>query len=132
MTSNFSVNLGRMPVGLQAAHDAALGDAGLLEGEDVLHDDDVALHALDLGDAGDLARAVPQARLVHDEVDGRRDLLADGAHRQVHAGHQHHRLEAGEHVARGVRVAGRQRAVVAGVHGLEHVERLAARGTRRR
>ena len=50
MTSNFSVNLGRMPVGLQAALDAALDDAGLLEGEHVLHDDDVAFHALDLGD----------------------------------------------------------------------------------
>ena len=31
-----------------------------------------------------------------------------------------------EHVARGVGVAGGQRAVVAGVHGLEHVQRLAA------
>ena len=30
----------------------------------------------------------------------RGDLLADGPQRQVHAGHQHHRLEAGEHVAR--------------------------------
>ena len=67
-----------------------------------------------------------QAVLVDDQVDGGRDLLADGAQRQVDAGHQHHRLEAGEHVARRVGVAGRHRAVVAGVHGLEHVERLAA------
>ena len=73
----------------------------------------------------DLARAVLEAVLVDDEVDGRADLLADGPQRQVHAGHEHHRLEAAEHVARGVGVAGRHRAVVAGVHGLEHVERLA-------
>ena len=75
---------------------------------------------------GDLARAVLEAVLVDDQVDRRGDLLADGAHRQVDAGHQHHRLEPGEHVARRVGVAGGQRAVVAGVHGLEHVERLAA------
>ena len=50
------------------------------------------------------------------------DLLADGADRQVHAGHQHHRLETGQGVARGVGVQRRDRAVVAGVHGLQHVE----------
>ena len=46
--------------------------------------------------------------------------------RQVDAGHEHHRLEAGERVARRVGVHGGQRAVVAGVHRLEHVQRLAA------
>ena len=51
------------------------------------------------------------------------DLLADGADRQVHARHEDHGLETGEGVARGVGVQGRDRAVVAGVHGLEHVER---------
>ena len=61
MTSNFSTNLGRMPVGLQPALDLALDDAGLLEDEDVLHDDDVTFHALDLGDVDDLARAVLEA-----------------------------------------------------------------------
>ena len=73
----------------------------------------------------DPAVAVGQA-LLDDDVDGGGDLLADGAHRQVHAGHQHHGLEAGDGVARGVGVDGGQRAVVAGVHGLEHVEGLAA------
>jgi hypothetical protein len=62
---------------------------------------------------------------VDDQVHGGRDLLADGPDREVDAGHQDHRLEAGQHVARRVGVAGRQRAVVAGVHGLEHVQRLA-------
>ena len=41
-------------------------------------------------------------------------------------GHQHHRLDAGERVARRVGVDRRQRAVVARVHGLQHVERLGA------
>src|SRR3972149_3738621 len=40
---------------LEASLDLAVKDARLLEDEDVLHDDDVALHALDLGDVGDLA-----------------------------------------------------------------------------
>ena len=34
------------------------------------------------------------------------DLLADRPHRQVHAGHQHHGLDAGQRVARGVGVHG--------------------------
>ena len=60
-----------------------------------------------------------------DELDGTRHLLANGAHRQVHARHEAHRLETREHVARRVRVNGRDRPVVAGVHGLEHVEGFA-------
>ena len=96
-----------------------------VEQEDVLEGDDVALHALHLGDVGDAAGAVAQAGEVHDEVEGRGHLLADGPHRQVEAGHQGHGLDAGQRVARGVGVDGGDRAVVAGVHGLEHVEGLA-------
>ena len=132
MTSNFSVNLGRMPVGSQVAVDLALRDARLLEGEDLLHDDDVAFHALDLGDAGDPACAVLEAGLVDDEVDSGGDLLADGPQRQVHTGHEDHRLHAREHVAGAVGVTRRHRAVVAGVHGLEHVEGLAGTDLARR
>ena len=125
ITSSFSVNFGRMPVGLRRPMILPSCDARLLEREHVLHDDDVTLHALDLGDVGDLAGAVLEPVLVDDQVHRGRDLLADGPQRQLHAGHQHHRLEAGEHVAGGVGVARGHRAVVAGVHGLEHVQRLA-------
>src|SRR3990172_1180788 len=110
---------------LEATLDLAVEDAGLLEDEDVLHDDDITFHALDLGDVGDLAGAVLEARLVDDEIDRRGDLLPDGADREVDAGHEDHRLESREHVARGVGVAGRERAVVARIHGLEHVQGLA-------
>ena len=72
---------------------------------------------------GDPAGAVTEPGLVDDQVDRGGHLLADRAHRQVHAGHQHHGLHAGQGVARAVRVEGTDRAVVAGVHGLEHVER---------
>src|SRR5215218_1196028 len=64
---------------LQATLDLALDDPGLLEDEHVLHDDDVAFHALDLGDVDDLPRAVLEPALLDDQVDGRGDLLADGA-----------------------------------------------------
>src|SRR5664280_1755877 len=106
---------------LEAALDLALDDARLLEDEDVLHHDHVAFHPLDLGDVRDTPRSILEPGLVDDEVHGGGDLLADGAERKVYAGHQDHRLEAGEHVARAVRVAGGHRAVVAGIHRLEHV-----------
>ena len=115
---------GRLEVALEPA---VLVDAHAeVEQEQVLEGDDVALHALHLGDVGDAAGAVPQAGEVHDEVDGRRHLLADGPDGQVEAGHQGHGLEAGQRVAGAVGVDGGERAVVAGVHGLEHVEGLAA------
>src|SRR3954471_536332 len=109
---------------LEATLDLALDDSRLLEDEYVLHDDDVAFHPLDLGDVHDLPRAVLETALLDDQVDSRRDLFADGADREVDAGHEHHRLEAGEHVARAVRVTGRHGAVVARIHRLEHVQRL--------
>ena len=55
-----------------------------------------------------------------------RDLLANGARRQLGARHQHERLEAADAVAGIVRVDRGQRAVVTGVHRLEHVESFAA------
>ena len=74
----------------------------------------------------DAARAVTQPGEVHDHVERGRHLLPDRPDRQLDAAHQRHRLDPGERVARAVRVDGRERAVVAGVHRLEHVERLGA------
>src|SRR3954454_1601304 len=113
------------PCRLEPALDLAFDDAGLLEHEDVLHDDDIAFHPLDFGDVHDLAGPVLETRLLDDEVDRRGDLLADGPQGQVDAGHEDHRLETRQHVTWGVGVARRHRAVVARVHRLEHVERLA-------
>ena len=62
---------------------------------------------------------------MHDQVERRRHLLPDGPHGQVEARHQGQRLETGEGVTRAVGVDGRDRAVVARVHRLEHVQRLA-------
>ena len=125
LAANRAMNVGRMPVGVSVALDLAVVHPGLLEGEDVLGQDLVVLDPVDLGDVDDLARAVLESGGVDDEVDRRGDLLADGAQRHLVAGHEDHRLEAPEHVGRAVGVAGRQRAVLAGGHRLEHVQRFA-------
>ena len=98
--SNFSLNFGRMPVGRRRPWTLPSTIPGLLEDEHVLENDLLAFHALDLGDVRDLARAVLQTRDLHDHVERARDLLLDGTRGQVDAGHEAHRLEAGEHVAR--------------------------------
>ena len=97
-----------------------------LELEDVLQGHDIGLHPLHLGDLHHAARPVLQPLQVHDQIQRARHLSADGLQRQVVAGHQHHRLDARERVAGAVGVDGRERAVVAGVHRLEHVQRLGA------
>ena len=101
-SSKRSMNRGRTPVGTGLPRNRPLSvDAGgVVEEEGVLQGDDLALHALHLGDVGDAAGAVAQPGDLDDEVDGGGDLLADGPQRQVHAGHQHQRLEPGDRVAR--------------------------------
>ena len=74
----------------------------------------------------DLARAVLETVQLDDQVDRAGDLLADCLEGQVQTGHEHQRFEPREGLARAVRMDGGQRAVVAGVHRLEHVERLTA------
>ena len=105
-----------------AANFAAFVDAAAVEDENVLQGDHVAFHAGDFGDGDDFARAVGEARDLDDGVDGVRDLLADGALGNIEVGHGDHVFDAGEGVARGVGVDGGERAFVAGVHGLQHVE----------
>src|SRR5262249_4339561 len=53
------------------------------------------------------------------------DLRSQRLHRQVIARHGDHDFESAQSVARVVRVDGRHRSFVTGVHGLEHVQRLA-------
>src|SRR5436190_1102621 len=100
------------------------GDRLDLEAIQLLQRDHVGLHSLDLGDRYHLARAVVDPLEVQNEVDGRCDLLADRPQRQVVAGHQHHRLQARERISRRVGVHGGERAVVARVQRLQHVQRL--------
>src|SRR5438105_3293326 len=67
---------------LHASHDFATLDAGLLEDEHVLHDDDVAFHALYFRDRRELARSVLKARLLDNQFYSGRYLLTYSLHRQ--------------------------------------------------
>src|SRR5512139_2054198 len=96
-------------------HLALVGEARLAEHEDVLHGDDVLLHADDLAHRDHAARAVGETRDLDDHVERGADLLAHDAVGQVDAAHQHERLQAVERVALAVGVNGGQRAVVARV-----------------
>src|SRR5437016_4836117 len=62
---------------------------------------------------------------LHYHLTARRSLLADGLPGQFHPRHEHHSLKTREAVSRRVGVGGGQGAVVARVHGLEHVQCLA-------
>src|SRR2546425_1918095 len=109
-----------------APHFAAFVNALPIEYEDVLHGDDVALHAGYFRDGDHFARAVRQARDLYHGMNGRHDLLLDGPLRDVQVGHGEHVLQAGQGVTLRVGVHRGQGAFVAGVHGLQHVERLFA------
>jgi hypothetical protein len=70
-----------------------------------------------------IARLPSLKRAVHDEVEALRHLLADGAHRQVDPAISTI-VSTRARASRGaVGVDGADRAVVAGVHRLQHVER---------
>ena len=105
---------------------AGFANATFAKDEDVLHGDDIAFHAGDFRDVGDFTSAVTETRDLNDYVDRRSNLPADGAVRNVQAGHGDHGFQAADSVARGVRVNGGERSIVTGVHGLQHVERFFA------
>ena len=63
---------------------------------------------------------------LHEDADRHDDLVADGLLGQLDATHHHHRLEPAQQLARRVGVHRGHGTGVAGVHGLEHVQRLGA------
>ncbi len=64
--------------------------------------------------------------LVHDQVDRPGNLCADRRQRQFDTGHQGHDLEPREQVARRIGMRRGQRTFMAGIHGLQHIERFTA------
>ncbi|CRI64972.1 hypothetical protein THIOKS12210017 [Thiocapsa sp. KS1] len=106
-------------------HDLALAvDPLALEAKDLGHGDDVALDPVDLLDADDPAVTVFVALELDDQVERGRDLRAQRPAREVDARHGDHALDSGQGIAGCVRMDGGQRAVVPGVHGLEHIQRF--------
>src|SRR5262245_8540337 len=90
----------------------------------VLHDDRVLLHAHDFGDARHAADTALQSVRLNQNIQGARHLLTHGFDRQIEARHHDHRFQTRDRVARRIGVQGGQRAVVARVHGLQHVQRF--------
>jgi len=69
-------------------------------------------------------RTPPERRDLNDDLERRGDLAADDPDRHFKSGHAHHHLQPAQRITGVVGVDGRHAAVVAGVHRLEHVERL--------
>ena len=109
-----------------AAGDAAVIDARLLKAEQVLNRVVAVFQRSDFRDPHHAPNAALEAGQVHDQRDGRGDVPADDRHRQVEAGHADHHFQPREGVAGVVGVDRGQRAFVAGVHRLQHVEGFAA------
>src|ERR1039457_5436194 len=105
-----------------AAHLPALIDAAAIKRENILQRDRVSFHPDDLGNGNHLTRTVGETRDLDNGVDGVRDLLANGTLGNVQVGHGNHVFDARQGITRRVRVDGGERTLVAGVHGLEHVE----------
>ena len=97
-----SASLGRTPVVADVARDRRRRLPGFaLEHEHVGQRHGVAFHPVDARHARDPPHTVAIAVDVHEEVDRRRRLLPDGAHRQVEPGHEHHGLDPGRVASRG-------------------------------
>ncbi len=91
----------------------------------------VSFHAGDLGKAGQAPRPIAKTADLDDDIDRGRDLRAGRARRDVDTAHADHLLDTRKRVSGGIRVNSRHRAIVPGVHGLQHIEGLSGAGPRR-
>src|SRR3954454_7767515 len=109
----------------ELALDLSIGaDPRLAEAEDLLHRHDLAFHSGQLRYADELAAAIGQAGDLDDNVDRRSDLRAGRFRGDVDPTHPDHLLDTRERIARSIGVDRGHRAIVTGVHRLEHVERF--------
>src|SRR5256885_9910160 len=108
----------------EMAYDPAALPAAAPEREELLYLRRQTLEPGDLGDRFDPSDAVVVPTDVYEQVDGRHDLLAHRARRQLDPGHEHHRFESRQGIPRRVRVNRPDAAVVPGIERLQHVERL--------
>ena len=111
-----------------ADHIAGLVDTLLLVHKHVLDQQLAAAHALNFADGSDFALAAGQAADLHHDIDRAGELLADRRQRQLGGtlGPHDHRFQPPEGINGGIGMHGGHRAFVAGVHRLQHVQRLGA------
>src|SRR5437867_903205 len=103
-------------------HLAIRPDAFFHECQDILHADDTLIHSRDFRNVGHTPATVAHSRDLDHDGNCRRHLLPDCTLRQVDVGHGDHGFQAGKRIAAGIGMDGGHRALVAGVHGLQHVE----------
>src|SRR5262249_32457098 len=89
-----------------SGHARILVDTCFVEYKNVLHSDQLALHADTFGDGADAPRTVAKTRDLNEHIHGGADLLADGAHPHVRIRHADHHFQAAHRVSRGVGVNG--------------------------
>src|SRR5882757_4766224 len=94
--------------------------------EDLRHRDDVAFHAGDFLNADNASATVLATLNLDHDVDCGGNLRTQRPNRKCNACHRHHRLNAAQCISCRVCVYSRQGTVMAGVHGLEHVEGFSA------
>ena len=92
--------------------------------EEILQNNLIAFHSLHFTDLHNLSAAVFKTALLNDQLDGAGYLPPDNADGQVQPGHEGQSLQARNAVSRRVGMYRRERAVVPGIHCLQHIQRL--------
>ena len=107
-------------------NNAIVADPLALVLEDFLEGDDLTFHTGHFIEAYHAARSIAHAANLNDDVDGRGYLFPHCFRRYVEVGHGNHLFQPAQRVTASVGVNGRHRAVMSGIHCLQHVECLAA------
>ena len=84
------------------------------------------LHSQDLRDLHGLSAVIPEPGQMDDNIHSRCDLVPDGLNRKLCRPLQHHGLQTGNRILTGIRMSCGQRAVMSGIHCLQHIQRLLA------
>src|SRR6266446_2634037 len=105
-----------------AAHLAALVNAGAFKNKNILQRNHVSFHSNDFGNGEHFARTVGETRNLDHGVNSVGDLMANRALGNVQVGHGNHIFDASQGIAWRVGVYGGERTLMTGIHGLQHVE----------
>src|SRR5579885_876608 len=108
---------------------AAFSASGCIFSSDLINHDvlgryDISLEANDLCNVGNAARTITKPRRLDDDINRGNNHFTDGFRRQRESAHRDHRFETADCFAGRVCMQSTHRAVVAGVHGLQEIERF--------